>query len=357
MAMNRRDFLKLGVGAAGMLAFPEVLSKFASPQAPSIGFTFATWSTKLYDQDALDRLADIGIKDIAIHIPSYMRSNDSINISRFSRKERVEGWQRGIMNVPLDETICLLAEEARRRDMTLMVKPSTFVENDGWHGTIEPYDVKQWFSNYSAFIEHYAKIAQRCGAEYFSVGNEMSSMLKHENHWRELIRMVRSEFKGKMTYSESNFEYDKVPFYDALDYIGINAFFPLRFNYAEQKGSDFFFSKLMGAWWHHARAINSFTRSLSKPFMFTEFGVRSVDDAVFKPWDFEHQGSPDPIEQYKAYHSLMRALRRRIVSPEKVYLWSSDHGTDISRNRPMDYDFIGKPAEGVIRRYIKGNPL
>jgi hypothetical protein len=69
-----------------------------------------------------------------------------------------------------------------------------------------------------------------------SIGTEMNSLESpsHESRWRELIGDVRSHFDGQLTYAANHSDalgfgggYQRVPWWEDLDYIGIDAYFAL----------------------------------------------------------------------------------------------------------------------------------
>ena len=87
-------------------------------------------------------------------------------------------------------------------------------------------------------------LAEWNGSDLFCIGNELRQMTRYETEWRDLIATVRRIYHGPITYGahwESEFE--KLPFWDAVDYIGLNNYFPLTRNgdasaEALQKGAD-----------------------------------------------------------------------------------------------------------------------
>ena len=59
------------------------------------------------------------------------------------------------------------------------------------------------------------------------VGTQLDRTLHFEDDWRLIIATVRRYFEGTLTYAANWTDYEKVPFWDALDVIGIQAYFPL----------------------------------------------------------------------------------------------------------------------------------
>ena len=52
--------------------------------------------------------------------------------------------------------------------------------------------------------------------------------IEREADWRDLITRIRKRYSGPIVYASNWWgEYDRIAFWDAVDYMGINAFFPL----------------------------------------------------------------------------------------------------------------------------------
>ena len=73
-------------------------------------------------------------------------------------------------------------------------------------------------------------LAEAEKAEIFCVGLEFSHAQKYEERWRKIIAAVRAVYRGKVTYGANWNDYAEVKFWDALDYIGVLAYFPLTKN-------------------------------------------------------------------------------------------------------------------------------
>lgn len=95
--------------------------------------------------------------------------------------------------------------------------------DEKWHRLA---DLVSW--NYEKFIVHYAELAEKNKIEIFCVGTELHKTIYKEKEWRSVIAKVKSVYKGKLTYA-ANFheEYQQIKFWDALDYIGVQAYFSL----------------------------------------------------------------------------------------------------------------------------------
>ena len=114
-----------------------------------------------------------------------------------------------------------------------------------WRGEINFVTPEEWntfFNEYETWIVQMAALAEAEHAEVFCVGLEYSYAQKYEERWRKIIAAVRSVYHGKVTYGANWNEYAEVKFWDALDYIGVLAYFPLT------KTADPGASEIAAAW-------------------------------------------------------------------------------------------------------------
>ena len=73
-----------------------------------------------------------------------------------------------------------------------------------------------------------AKIADSLGVEMLCIGTEWKSAVRERpQFWSNVIDSVRKVYQGKLTYAANWDDYDDVPFWSKLDYIGVNAYWPL----------------------------------------------------------------------------------------------------------------------------------
>ena len=72
-----------------------------------------------------------------------------------------------------------------------------------------------------------ARVAQDHDAAIFCVGLEFTHAQKFTERWLQIIAAVRAVYFGKLTYGVNWNEYESVKFWDALDYLGVLAYFPL----------------------------------------------------------------------------------------------------------------------------------
>lgn len=106
-----------------------------------------------------------------------------------------------------------------------------------------------------------------------------------DSHWRNLIARVRTLFQGKLSYAANFDNYQDVGFWNALDYMGINAYFKLR-DQLSLRGSALSDSLYKG-WLKVFTEIDSFRIQQNIPrheVIFTELGYTYRKNSTLEPW-------------------------------------------------------------------------
>ena len=241
---------------------------------------------------------------------------------------------------------------ARSLGIHSMLKPHLWLRGGEWCGTIRmknEADWAEWFRRYQDFAVHYARLAEAQGMEIYAVGTELKGTAGREADWRRLIAEVRKVYHGRLTYSANwDGELDSVRFWDALDYIGVQAYYPL---------SDKDHPTLMdleSGWAPFAQGLEETARRWNRPILFTEVGYKSSEGAARRPWEWEAQGPNDPVLQSNCYEALFASLWGRPWFAG-LFLWKWhptkrwDPGSSGGDFSPQE-----KPAAVVARRWFHG---
>ncbi|RIA08662.1 hypothetical protein OE09_0482 [Flavobacteriaceae bacterium MAR_2010_72] len=173
-------------------------------------------------------------------------------------------------------------EELKKNHIKVMVKPQIWVSRGEFTGFIKMNTEAEWQQleqTYTHFILEYAAMAQEAKAELFCIGTELENFVAHRpEFWNDLISKIKTVYKGKLTYAANWNEYTKTPFWDQMDYIGIDAYFPV----SELKTPTL--EDCKAGWEKHKSEIKTYSSTFQKPILFTEFGYRSVDFSGKAPW-------------------------------------------------------------------------
>ncbi|MEO8219116.1 MAG: glycoside hydrolase TIM-barrel-like domain-containing protein, partial [Acidobacteriota bacterium] len=200
---------------------------------------------------------------------------------------------------------------ARRYGIHTLLKPHLWIRGGVWSGEIamrSDSEWKSWFSSYDDFILHYAQLAQRLGIEELSIGTELGgTTITRGQDWRKIIASVRAVYSGKLTYSANWGEFEQVTFWNDLDSISIQAYFPLT------KKNHPTVDELLTGWNAYLRAIEAVQARYGKPVQFTEIGYRSAPDAAIEPWQWPKRLdlSSDPETQARCYEAFFRVFWKR----------------------------------------------
>ena len=274
-----------------------------------------------------------------------------VNFSIAARQDNVHSESIKIVypNIPSQPDIERILRKAKSRNMGVMLMPIVLLNNSGskdWRGIIQPPSWDNWFASYTDYIVKMAHIAQTCDVDVFCVGSELLSTETFRDKWLDVIAQIRTEFKGKLTYSANWDHYDVVSFWDQLDYIGMN-------NYNELGDKDSSMQDLVNAWEPIKKKVLAFVSQKKKPFMFTEVGWHNLDNTIKEPWNYVAQGKVDLEQQARAFESFVKTwagVPNKEFMGAFVWEWrpggkGTDHGS---------YTLQEVPALDVVRKWMKG---
>lgn len=235
-----------------------------------------------------------------------------------------------------DEGLEVLARLAHARGIRVLLKPAIWRANDLEISSAQ--DRAAWFREYGDWIEQYARLAARLHADLFSVGGEFVHLSSDGAPWRAIIARVRRVYAGPLTYA-ANFgsEFEGIAFWDALDYLGLQEYYPLPDDLATDE---------------IVRRVEAVQRRYQRPVIFTEVGFSSAAGANRRPWE-DGRGAPAPEFQARCYQAVFQAFYSKPWF-EGMYWWkvgtNGYGGPDDSSLTPW-----AKPAMQVLSRwYLKG---
>lgn len=312
--------------------------------APIAGVNFDV-SRRLDDSD-LEALEATGVDWVALIPFGWQQRYDDPHVQL-----RTAGVRWGESDAGLAEIMA----RARTRGIRTLLKPHIWLRQEvsgQWRGTIDFDDEtgwQSWEADYAAFILHYAELAQREGADMFSVGVELHSAVRaRPQFWENLIDSVRQVYDGPLTYGANwDGEVTAVQFWDRLDYLGIHAYFPLTHQ------QDATVAELERGWQGHLQLIETLCATWDRPILFTEVGYRSIAGTAVQPWNFTVQSSVDLQEQADAYEAMFRTFWQQDWFAG-VFLWEWDADISASADLTTDDDFTPqtKPAQAVMARWF-----
>ncbi|MBD3379303.1 MAG: hypothetical protein GF408_02455 [Candidatus Omnitrophica bacterium] len=311
------------------------------------GMCYVTWDrdrfATQYSDNSLTKLSEMGVEYISLCVTEYQEKYNSTRIEETDK-------------TPSSRSVKHVIRKAHDLGMKVMLKPHIDLIDkfDGtyWRADIgfaTEKDWEEWFEEYEDFIIKYAKIAQRCKVDIFCVGTELSFTAQKEDKWREIIAKVKKIYDGKLVYAANWDNFKNIGFWDEMDYVGIDAYFPLSYD------PDPSMEDLKKGWEKWKKDIAYWQSQINKPIIFTELGYASTAHAPYSPWKGGYSGNADPEIQAKCYKAFFDTVWKEPWFAG-VYWWKWDTNTRAGGEHNRQFTPQNKPAQRIIEANYKGMP-
>jgi hypothetical protein len=287
--------------------------------------------------ESLKRMKQIGVEWVGINVVGWYQSDKySVDIHRNSSQ------------APSDGALASAIQTCHNLGIKVMLKPMIDLEDGVWRGEIQPSS--NWFENYTSYIDFFAGFAEQHGVEMLCIGSELTATVTWESEWRNIISSVRQRYQGPLTYAAIWWkEYDEsVQWWDALDYVGIDAYFPLS------SENDPTINEMKATWDSVASLLQVFYEEVKKPIIFSEIGYLSTDGTSRDPSNYKLQNAPNRMidlqEQADCYEATFQALWDTTWL-YGFYWWYWQPDPDAGGPNNSDYTPQNKPAQGVLAHW------
>jgi hypothetical protein len=297
------------------------------------------------DNESVKRIAETNSDWIALVPYGFQRQNDKAvqyNVDGQWWGERAEGVNNCI-------------DLAHSHNQKVMLKPQIWIHGL-WVGDLDFKTEAEWLvweEGYRGFINSYVDMAIAKNVEMFCIGTEIrNSVSKREKFWRGLIKEIRVKYKGKLTYSANWDDFKQVPFWDALDFIGISAYFPLS-DVATPSVFD-----LTARWKMYSKDLKDYSKKYKRQILFTEYGYLTVDQCAYKTWELEKRVKTTP-ENQQAQANAFQALyltfwKESYWAGGFIWKWFPN-GMGRAESMAKEYTPKDKLAEAVVSEWY-GKP-
>lgn len=301
---------------------------------PLLGVNLTAYSSEGYIGPNVKRgiqsLAALGSTAITLVPTWYMKNPGSNMIAPDPDKS------------PTDESLLTVISWVREAGMAVVLKPHLDVLDETYRGEINPTNRDAWYRSYAEFIDHYASIATSQSAELFVIGTELKTMTSETDRWDAISRAVRIRFPGPITYAANWDEVDQVQFWDELDAIGVDAYYPL----SPDDGSAPTLKSLTTSWRQVASQLKSNSERWQRPVILTEVGYPSQVGGTAKPYEVTDKPADQNI-QALAYEATFDALSGSDwLGGISWWSWRADPGD--GEDPTVDYTPEGKKAQGQL---------
>jgi hypothetical protein len=325
-----------------------LLLRTAAPGTPSAacvglpanwdrGVNFTSWWHDGYSSEragrSFDQLATTGANAVALPATQYQATLNSSEVA--ADPERT----------PSDRALTVAVGRARAADMKVRLRIMVDPESGESRVDIDPADVDAWFASYRARVVHYAALAQNLGIDTLEIGAELVKLTgpADADRWRSLVAATRAVFPGRVSYGANWNEYDQITWWDALDDIAIDAYFPFGLDGPPTEDA------VVAAWSRYLEEIAAVAARFARPVVFSELGYRSAVGALALPW--EAGGEYSPTEQEIGLVAAFRALTDRPWF-RGVYIWHWNGNPDAGGPGDTDHTIQGKPAQAAVTAWF-----
>lgn len=296
----------------------------------------------IYSQNAL---VETGVNWVCLAFP--------VNQKTYSSTEIYFDYRHNVTDLEIIETV----KRFHEKGIKVCLKPMINCSDGVWRALINFPDNammgedrywKQWFEFYQAFLEHYAQIAEYTGCEMFCLGCEMLGTERKEAYWRETIAKVRALYNGKLVYNTNHGKEDVAQWYDAIDYLGTSAYFPVE----SAPGASL--EEMKKEWEKVTEKLGQFCKKYGKKLIFMEIGCRSALGCAQMPWDFVHKEFPySEEEQANFYESALSVMSKQDWFAGFFWWdWSTTiYKTREEASKDLGFNIHLKKAEDVIKKW------
>lgn len=310
------------------------------------GITYAHMGYQIHNgylsarsDDSLDKLTSLGVDSVAVVPYAFMSDAGAIGPLEVPTRAGSE----------TDDDVVHAISRARERGMTVLMKPQIWVRRS-WPGDItlkNADDEETFFREYRRWILHYALMAEAHDVPLLAIGTELKNVSSgYRERWSTIIDDIRCVYDGKLVYAANwGAEVQDVDFWDRLDYIGVDFYYPLSF---EEHVSD---DELTRGFESALDQIRKLHEKHRKPVLLTEIGYASTKSPWTKPHASDKVRELSPDDQARSYSIAFAALADETAWIRGMYWWKWP--TNLERGGLDHRGFTpnGKPAEDVLRRW------
>lgn len=266
---------------------------------------------------------------------------------------------------PTDRDIIAMINNAHEHGVKVCLKPMVNTKDGVWRARItfptlgegdDDIYWNAWFNSYENFMCYYAELAEEYGCEMLCIGCEMCGTEEKESHWRALIKKIRKIYSGKLIYNTNHGHEDSLKWFDAVDYLGTSAYFPVAEFHEDKKPYDELVDEMKANWNRVKDEMKAFSDKWNKKVVFIEIGCRSARGCASMPWDFEHKDLPIDQDEQAAFYDACLATFGKEEWFGGMFWW--DWSTYIyndkeTADKDNGFNIHLKKAEEVLKKWYK----
>lgn len=252
----------------------------AAPRLIVRGVSLPSWWNGTYAASGyaenLTAMRGLGFNAVAIVPCHVLASATDSRVLASEQSERLDNVARAL-------------ERARSEGLQVLLRPHlTVADHAVPSSAIDPGDKATFFDSYQALIDDYARLAARAGSTFLVVGGGLPHLTKPSSResWQRVIATARQAFSGPLVYAAGRGEEQHVPFWDDLDYIGIDLHLAVSadqpmtaetiFRLSDKARPIVDANNVPFADTSFLDGLQAMSRAYRKPVLFTDVGVRRV---------------------------------------------------------------------------------
>ena len=274
---------------------------------------------------------------------------NTLSILMEGRMKRVDNTE--IVAPALDdlEAVRAALDDAHALGLATILVPHIYIEDGTWRGEIDFEQAAQadrWWRSYGRFMHQAATLASESGTTLLSIGVELKALSKRKDtraRIEALVDDIRQTYSGHLTYSANWDEAERVVFWDQVDFVGVNGYYPLRPDPFRGAGAV-------------ARRLTNLSRKAKRPVIVVEVGYRSSPLSHQRPWEWPVDVEPvvDDAAQAKAWAAILTHwMGAEGIKGLCVWVVPTDPDDPASEPR-HGFNPLNKPAAHVIARAFGG---
>ena len=247
---------------------------------------------------------------------------------------------------------------AHQKGLKVMLKPHAWIQSfqSSYTGDMDFKTDAEWLTfekTFGNYLLDFAHVADSTNVEIYCIATEFKTFVaKRPQFWHKIIQDIKKIYHGKLTYAENWDCYDKVPFWNELDFVGIDGYFPL----SEEKSPNL--ATIRQAWGKHRNQIEKYSREVQKPILFTEMGYQSTDFTTHKPWESYSKHPDNDTLQADAYKAFFEEIwQEKWMAGCFVWKWfpAMKREKDLGKKHEFrdKYTPQGKAGEAVLKNYFQ----
>jgi len=312
------------------------------------------WNIKGYGTSgslwALEEAAALGADWTSITPYGAMISTDDVEVIPYFEYPPEE----------LEERVRVTIRQAHDLGLKVLLIPHIYPWDWSWRGQLRPAGGSdegwdRWFASYEDYLMGWADVAAVERVEMLSVGVEFkTASWRFRDRFALIAEKVRDRYDGLLVYSANWDEVEEVGFWDRVDVIGLNAFYPL--SALEDPDPE----DMMRTASDFADTLGYLARVYGKPVVFTEVGFKSLTASYREPWiwpeDIAEARSDDAMQALLFDVTFATYWPRSWFGGLFVWKFLADPADD---TQEPDFGFSPrlKPAQDVIESWFEHGPV